>query len=125
MVATPPLPARNEHHDGEDEENGDGPRIDDDLGGGEELRAHLEKEGGESGEVHDKEEGAVDGVSLEDHAGGGGHRQRRENPEGDEPGRHDGVLRITGMGRSAGMGTGEVGTPLGPAGSRASRVSLV
>src|SRR6267142_3609053 len=77
------LLAGDEHHDGEHEEDGDGPGIDDDLGGGEELRAHLEKERAQGGEVHDEEEGAVDGVPPEDETDGRAHGEEGEDPEGD------------------------------------------
>src|SRR5882672_4399401 len=112
------LPAGDEHHDGEHEEDGDGPGVDDDLGGREELRAHLEKECAQGGKVHDEEEGAVDGVPPEDETDGRAHGEEGEDPEGDD-GRSHGAFR------SAGMGTGEVGTPLGPAASRARSVSFV
>ena len=119
------LAAGDQDHDGEHEEHGDGARVHDDLGGGQELRAHLEEERGESGQVHHQEQRAVDRVPAQDHARRGGDGQHREDPESDLAGRRHEALRITGMGRSAGMGTREVGTPFGPAGSRDSSTSFV
>src|SRR2546423_1054208 len=67
-------------------------------------------------EVDDEEEGAVDRIALDDEA------ERR--PDGDAGDEHE-RNRAHHTTRSAGMGTGERGTPSGPTGSSASSISFV
>src|SRR5262249_48174423 len=110
------LPSRDQHHDSEHEEHGDRPRVDDDLGGGEELRAKDQVETGHAREVHHQEEGGVDGIPVDEHAERRAHHEHGQEREGEQA--HAGLM-------PGGMGTGDVGTPSARAGSRARSVSFV
>ena len=64
-----------------DEEDHDGAGVDDDLGGGKELRAEREVEDGQRHHDHDERKRAVDGVALQqqvDCACGGKHAEDDE-----------------------------------------------
>ena len=58
--------ARVQQHDDEDEEHHDGARVDDDLRGGQELRAQRPVEDGQRHHHHHQRQRAVDGVALEE-----------------------------------------------------------
>src|SRR5712692_10050345 len=110
------LLARDQDHDGEDEQHGDGSRVHDDLGRGQELRPQGEEEPGHAPQVHHQEERPVNGVPPEEEPRRRAHHQHRQDHEGDHA--HEGLM-------SGGMGTGEVGVPSGPAGSSARSASFV
>ncbi len=59
-----------EQHDDEGEKHHDGAGVDDDLRGGEELRAEQQVEDGQRRHHHDQREGAVDGMRLQQEING-------------------------------------------------------
>ena len=66
------------------------------LLGEQERRSQDQVEHGDREEVHDEEEGRVDGVPLQEHRDRAADRDGREHPEDDLVGRHLALLRPRG-----------------------------
>jgi hypothetical protein len=70
---------RMDHHDQEDEQNHDGPGIDDDLDDGHERRAEEAEKAAERGERQDEPERGIGGIFRQDHGKDGTEATGRED----------------------------------------------
>src|ERR1700722_13930803 len=86
------LDAGIQEHDDEDEEHHDGAAVDDDLDGGDKLRAHQQIQSGERDHDHDERKRAVNGMLLKNEADSADEGERGKHEENDQRGGH-GLLR--------------------------------
>jgi hypothetical protein len=67
-----------------DEQHHDGAGVDDDLRGGQELRAQQQVKHGQRGHHHNQRQGAVDGMALEQEVDGSGQAESGKEKKQDQ-----------------------------------------